>query len=177
MSEVSKNISELLSGTYGKAIVVGGTVYVIKAPSIKVIMRATQYLSKVDLPENGTVRELMKVAPVNLENIVKGLSFLVVGDVPNYQKRAESLERQMLSGSKEESDSKTQVVGGNTIVGSITLFMENLNLSYREVYEDLPYLLLLLMSADKPRAVYEDKEKTEVKKMSGKDLMRQKRGA
>lgn len=51
MSEVSKNISELLSGTYGKAIVVGGTVYVIKAPSIKVIMRATQYLSKVDLPE------------------------------------------------------------------------------------------------------------------------------
>ena len=95
MSEVSKNISELLSGTYGKAIVVGGTVYVIKAPSIKVIMRATQYLSKVDLPENGTVRELMKVAPVNLENIVKGLSFLVVGDVPNYQKRAESLERHM----------------------------------------------------------------------------------
>lgn len=73
-----------------------------------------------------------------------------------------------------KSDSKTQVVGGNTIVGSITLFMENLNLSYREVYEDLPYLLLLLMSADKPRAVYEDKEKTEVKKMSGKDLMRQK---
>lgn len=53
--------------------------------------------------------------------------------------------------------------------------MENLNLSYREVYEDLPYLLLLLMSADKPRD--EDKEKTEVKKMSGKDLMRQKRGA
>jgi hypothetical protein len=55
--------------------------------------------------------------------------------------------------------------------------MENLHLSYREVYEDLPYLLLLLMSADKPRAVYEDKEKAEVKKMSGKDLMRQKRGA
>lgn len=101
MSEVSKNISELLSGTYGKAIVVGGTVYVTKS-FYQSDMRATQYLSKVDLPENGTVRELMKVAPVNLENIVKGLSFLVVGDVPNYQKRAESLERQMLSGSKEE---------------------------------------------------------------------------
>ena len=102
MNEATKNVSELLFGTYGKTIIVGGKVYVIKAPAIKVIMRATQYLSKVDLPENGTVRELMKVAPVNLENIVKGLSFLVVGDVPNYQKRAESLERQMLSGSKEE---------------------------------------------------------------------------
>lgn len=69
------------------------------------------------------------------------------------------------------------MVGGNTIVGSVTLFMENLHLSYREVYEDLPYLLLLLMSADKPRTVYEDKEKAEVKMMSGKELMRQKRGA
>lgn len=53
--------------------------------------------------------------------------------------------------------------------------MENLHLSYKEVYEELSYLLLLLMSADKPNAVYEE-EKVEVKKMSGKDLMRQKRG-
>ena len=55
--------------------------------------------------------------------------------------------------------------------------MENLHLSYREVYEVLPYLLLLLMSADKPIDIHEDKDGTEVKKMSGKDLMRQKRGA
>lgn len=54
--------------------------------------------------------------------------------------------------------------------------MENLHLSYREVYEELPYLLLLLMSADKPRAVYGGTEKKEVIKMSGKDLLRQKRG-
>ena len=54
--------------------------------------------------------------------------------------------------------------------------MENLHLSYKEVYEELPYLLLLLMSADKPRAVYKDKDKVEVKKMSGKELMKQKTG-
>jgi len=54
--------------------------------------------------------------------------------------------------------------------------MENLHLSYREVYEELPYLLLLLMMADKPRAVYEREYQAEIKKMSGKDLMRQKRG-
>mgnify|MGYP000349851440 CR=1 FL=1 len=102
MSEVYKKHIRVTFRYLWKSYCCRGTVYVIKAPSIKVIMRATQYLSKVDLPENGTVRELMKVAPVNLENIVKGLSFLVVGDVPNYQKRAESLERQMLSGSKEE---------------------------------------------------------------------------
>lgn len=102
MNEVSKNISELLLGTYGKAIIVGGTVYVIKAPSIKVITRATRYLSKVDLPENGAMQELMEMVPINLENLIKGLSFLVVGDVSDYQERVESIERQMLLGSKEE---------------------------------------------------------------------------
>nr|DAN18520.1 MAG TPA: hypothetical protein [Bacteriophage sp.] len=102
MNEVAKNISELLSGTYGKTIIVGGKVYVIKAPAIKVIMRATRFLSKVNLPENGTMQELMEIVSVNLENIVKGLSYLVTGDVPDYQEKAESLERQMLSGSKEE---------------------------------------------------------------------------
>lgn len=102
MNEVSKNISELLLGTYGKAIIVGGAVYVIKAPSIKVITRATRYLSKVDLPENGAMQELMEMVPINLENLIKGLSFLVVGDVSDYQERVESIERQMLLGSKEE---------------------------------------------------------------------------
>lgn len=65
-------------------------------------MRATRFLSKVNLPENGTMQELMEIVSVNLENIVKGLSYLVTGDVPDYQEKAESLERQMLSGSKEE---------------------------------------------------------------------------
>ncbi|WP_158712640.1 hypothetical protein [Parabacteroides pacaensis] len=55
--------------------------------------------------------------------------------------------------------------------------MDFLQLSFREVYEELPYLLLLLMSADKPQPVYGEKEdEAVVKKMSGKELMRQKRG-
>lgn len=73
-----------------------------------------------------------------------------------------------------KSDSKTKIVGGNTIVGSIASFMENLHLSYKEVYSELPYLLLLLMSADKPKAIHESEDSVEVKKMSGKELMRQK---
>ena len=43
--------------------------------------------------------------------------------------------------------------------------MENLHLSYREVYEDLPYLLLLLMSAENPIDINEYKDGNEVKKM------------
>lgn len=52
--------------------------------------------------------------------------------------------------------------------------MENLHLSYKEVYSELPYLLLLLMSADKPKAIHESEDSVEIKKMSGKELMRQK---
>lgn len=73
-----------------------------------------------------------------------------------------------------QTDSKTKVVGGETIAGSIASFMENLHLSYREVYEEIPYLLLLLMMADKPRAVYKDKDKPEVKKISGKEMIKMK---
>lgn len=102
MSEATKNISELLSGTYGKTIVVGGTMYVVKAPSIKVIMRSIQYLGKVNLPEDGSMKKTMKSVSSNLKSVVKGLSLLVVGDVPDYQERTEKVEEQMLSGTKEE---------------------------------------------------------------------------
>lgn len=75
-----------------------------------------------------------------------------------------------------QTDDKTEVVGGDTIAGSIVSFMNTLHLSYREVYEEIPYLLLLLMMADNPRVIYEDKEKSVIKKMSGKELIRQKKG-
>lgn len=48
------------------------------------------------------MQDLIKIVSANLDNIIKGLSFLVAGDVPDYQEKAESLEREMLSGSKEE---------------------------------------------------------------------------
>lgn len=53
-------------------------------------------------------------------------------------------------------------------------FVDNLHLSYREVYEEIPYLLLLLMSADKPRPVYGESEEVEVKKVSGREMMKMK---
>ncbi|WP_199851495.1 hypothetical protein [Parabacteroides pacaensis] len=55
--------------------------------------------------------------------------------------------------------------------------MDSLHLSFREVYEELPYLLLLLMSADKPRPVYGEKEdEAVVKKVSGREMLKMKKG-
>lgn len=79
-----------------------------------------------------------------------------------------------LSDGAGKYDSENKIVGGETITGQIASFIENLNLSYKEVYEELPYLLLVLMMADKPRMVYGGGEKTEVKKMTGKELLKQK---
>lgn len=75
-----------------------------------------------------------------------------------------------------QTDSKTKIVGGDTIAGQIASFIDTLHLSYKEVFEELPYLLLLLMNADKPRPVYGEEKEAEVKMVSGKDMLKVKRG-
>lgn len=49
-------------------------------------------------------------------------------------------------------------------------------MTYREVYEELPYLLLVLMNADKPVVVAKDGSEPEIKTVSGKDMLKTKRG-
>lgn len=102
MNEAAKNISELLSGDYGKTIVVGGKIYVIKAPVIKVMARATKYFADVDVPENVTVQEMMKIVSAHTTNIIKGLSYLIVGNVKDYELQSEKVAEKMQSGTKEE---------------------------------------------------------------------------
>lgn len=102
MNEAAKNISELLEGDYCKTILIADRVYVIKAPSIKVITRAAKFLSLVDLPNEARVSEMLKIVSEHLENIIRGLSYLIVGDVEDYQDKAEMIEREMQSGTYEE---------------------------------------------------------------------------
>lgn len=102
MNEASKNISELLSGTYSRTIVIGGKVYVMKAPAIKVIVRATKYLSLVNIPENATVQDILKEVSEQSEHIIKGLSYLIVGDVHDYEFQSQILVKALRSGTYEE---------------------------------------------------------------------------
>ena len=102
MNEASKNISELLCGTYCRTIAIGGKVYVMKAPAIKVIARATKYLSLVKVPENATVQDMLKEVSNQSEHIIKGLSYLVAGDVSDYGLQSQKLVEAMRSGTYEE---------------------------------------------------------------------------
>lgn len=54
------------------------------------------------------------------------------------------------------------------------MFMEDLHLSFREVYEEIPYPLLIAMSSDKPRPKMEKKENVERITMSGREMMARK---
>lgn len=52
---------------------------------------------------------------------------------------------------RNKNNSKTQIVGNDTVFGQIATYMENLHLSYTEVMEIVPYRNLLAMQRDKLR--------------------------
>lgn len=102
MNEAAKNISDLLTGNYCKTVVIAGKVYVMKAPSIKVILWASRFLSLVDIPSDVSASGLLKTVSENTDNIVKGVSYLVVGDVPDFEAQVKEKSGEMLSGTHEE---------------------------------------------------------------------------
>lgn len=67
--------------------------------------------------------------------------------------------------------SKGEVVGNDTMLGQIASFMENLHLSYKEVFEVIPYQNLIIMQKDKLHEVYG----TVIKEGSGKDMASRRR--
>ena len=52
------------------------------------------------------------------------------------------------------------------MLGQIATFMDSLHLSYKEVYEEIPYRNLVIMSKDKLHVVYG----TLIKKKTGKEF-------
>lgn len=77
---------------------------------------------------------------------------------------------------RSSSDSKTEVVGNNCLLGQIASFIENLHLSYQEVVNDIPYRNLVIMQKDKLHTVYgdvmEEVPEEEYFKMKGKNKLK-----
>lgn len=69
-------------------------------------------------------------------------------------------------------DSKSEVIGNETLIGQVATFMENLHLSYAEVVEQIPYRYLLMMAKDKQHVAYgevwEEVDEAQFFKMKGK---------
>lgn len=56
-------------------------------------------------------------------------------------------------------------------MGQVASFMENLHLTYKEVFEVIPYQNLIIMQKDKLHVVYGEK----IEEVSGKDMLAKKR--
>lgn len=99
----------MIAGDYCKTVVIGGKVYVMKAPTIKVIARATKYFSQVDLPEHAKVADLMGAVAGQVGHITKGLSYLIVGDTPEYELQSKRVVEEMQNGTHAELCAAFQV--------------------------------------------------------------------
>jgi hypothetical protein len=53
-----------------------------------------------------------------------------------------------------KSDSKSEVIGNNCLLGQIATFIENLHLTYDEVVNQIPYRNLVIMQKDKLHVAY-----------------------
>ncbi|WP_106827649.1 hypothetical protein [Parabacteroides pacaensis] len=128
MNKATKDLSELLQGSYCKTILIGGKVYVMKAPSIKVITRAAKHLSLVSVSKDFTISEIMQAVSEHSENIAKGLSYLVVGDVDDYEARSQEVYEAMISGTHEELYAAFlvafELIAGRDFFGLCQLAME-----------------------------------------------------
>ncbi len=61
-----------------------------------------------------------------------------------------------------KSDSKAEVIGNDCLFGQIATFQEALNLTYREVFEEIPYRNLIIMQKDKLRPLYNSEKMVEM---------------
>lgn len=70
-----------------------------------------------------------------------------------------------------KSDSKTEVIGNDCLLGQIATFQESLHLSYSEVVNEIPYRNLVIMQKDKLRALYDSEKMVE---MSDEEFFKEK---
>lgn len=86
MNQASKIVSDALLGLDYKNVEIGGVVYTIKPPTIKVICRAIRHFSDVDMDGDNIV-EAINGLPSMAESLLKGLSCFICGD----EKKAKGL--------------------------------------------------------------------------------------
>ena len=61
-----------------------------------------------------------------------------------------------------KSDSKTEVIGNDCLLGQIATFMDSLHLSYEDVLERIPYRNLIIMQKDRIRPLYNSEKMVEM---------------
>lgn len=87
MNQGAKIVSDSLLGLDFKNVEIGGVVYTIKPPTIKVICRAIRNFSTVDM-QGDNITEALTQLPEATDGLLKGLSCFICGN----EKMARALE-------------------------------------------------------------------------------------
>lgn len=93
MNQAAKIVSDSLLGLDFKNVEIGGMIFTIKPPTIKVICQAIRYFSTVEMLGTTIVEAINSIPDVS-DGLLKGLSCFICGD--------ESMAKVLESGTFEE---------------------------------------------------------------------------
>ena len=79
MNQAAKIVSDALLGIDFKNVEIGGMIYTIKPPTIKVICRAISHFSKIGMDGNN-IMEAIKELPEATGDMLKGISCFICGN-------------------------------------------------------------------------------------------------
>lgn len=100
MNQAAKIVSESLLGLDFKNIEIGGVIYTIKPPTIKVICRAIRSFSNIEMTGNN-ILEAINELPSMTDDMLKGISCFICG--------SEKLAKVLENGTFEEIKNALEV--------------------------------------------------------------------
>ena len=100
MNQAAKIVSDALLGIDFKNVEIGGMIYTIKPPTIKVICRAINHFSKIGM-EGDNIMEAIKELPKVTGDMLKGISCFICGN--------EDLAKALENGTFEEIKNALEV--------------------------------------------------------------------
>ena len=125
MNKAANIVSESVLGDYCKLVSFGSSSYPIYQPSIRVIARVVREWSKVGIDGKYTGVSVLSEVPKNAPFMAKGLSYLIVGDVPFYEVKARRVYARIIKGSfselKEAIEKGISLMGGDDFFISASL--------------------------------------------------------
>lgn len=102
MNQAAELVADSLLGESLATVIVGKEVYTVNPPAIKVICRAISAFSKIGLDGNYTELSVIGEIPENYPYVIKGLSFIIVGDVKYWRWKAYKLGNVLQSATNKE---------------------------------------------------------------------------
>ena len=111
MNKAAGLVSESLIGERFVTIVLKGEGITVYPPTIKILLRAIKWLSKIDVPDKANWLDALLSVPGNIEHMMKALSLIMAGDIDNWEDRSEEIVIALKDSTLEEfKDTFSKVV-------------------------------------------------------------------